>query len=567
MEQDKPKDKTKATAAPSTNSEPPAETSGKAVEPAVEELSIESTFRVATKEDKAKEDKIKALINAAKDLDFQETHPDFALQDAIQGNKPSDGTGSMTFDGVSDVSQPEGQTDPFMTDMTDSLNIPLNPISFDDLYVQFYEPLTRIYGKLYEPAKKLTLYIGLANALKYNLIDDLVTHDMRINAMFCLAPGAGKRMLKRALMYSELPNKTFVRPTSYHPEHFVGKLSWDPKAKTTVNHKGYLEEDGVMIDEAKDLLRDPPMQQARKSIRVALDPIGNNEVVKQSIDVPENLRKRFESAATIVMFLQPDTYPDELATEGDLRRCIVSYFDVPHNIKEQIMDDKVLAGRPRRDKQWDRRDNYRKILLGLAGHRFSWDLSLIREELKKYATLFYEYACSRGPIATQVADDAYFDTILHLIRFSCVRAACEGREQPTLTDLQAAYADFWIFYVQTIDFCVKLLPGKFVTVATRKITTQDYEKIRSTVCWIADQGAFSPVMSRITPKVLTDWMVTQGWGSAAGSNGGSYRIYRLMKEHGFIEFQRHQQDCIIWLRRDKIPEQWKEDTRGSLVPL
>lgn len=528
---------------------------------------IEETFRPATKKEKANEDKIKQLIREARDFDFQQTHPEIVASAKIAEMSSNTELDSQVT--IPNTVFEEPETEPLDATVntlnTLSYNIPLKSISFDSLYSDIFEPCTKMYGRIYEPVKKLMLYIGIANALKHNMIEDLFFHDMRINALICLPPGGGKHMLKRSLMMAEVPGSmSFIVPTSYHPEHFVGKLSWDPKEKKTTNHKGYLEDDCVIIDEAKPLLKDPEFMQARKYIRTSLDPIGVNEVVKQTIDTPEKLRKRFYPEATIVMFFQPDTYPDELATEGDLRRCVVSYFAIPHTIKRQTIREKVLAGKPDRVKHMTRRNQYSEFLQGLRAHPFKWDLSLIREEIERYAEQFYEYAASRGAMSNQIADDAYFDAVLQLTRFTCVRAACDGTEQPTLMHLRAAYSDYWIFYQQFVDFCVQLLPGKFINVNNKKISAQDYEKVHVAVSWCAEQGALSPVLSNLNPRHLTEWMEKQGWGGAVG-NGGSYRLYKLMKEYGFIEFQRKHNAAVIWVRTDRIPEQWKEELRGSLA--
>ena len=532
----------------------------------------DSKNRIPTKGDTKKEDRIRELLKEAQHLDFVEHHPDIAFSSNtdILGNTLS-GTDIVTephdsLDGHFGDSESDSQQDS-MTNMTKMTSIYLSR-NFDTLYQRIYEPNTKIYGMSYEAVKKLTMYIGLSNALKGNMIEDFFHHDMRIPALVCLQPGGGKNMIKRALMLNEVPDKTdFVQPTSFHSEHFVGKYTWDKEKKDVIDHKGYLQDDVVIIDEAKTLLRDPKYEEARKYIRTALDPIGSNEIVKGTSDVPEKFRKHFIPNCVVVTFCQPDEYPDELATSGDLRRNIIAYFPISHDEKLQIVGHKKRAGRPNKMRYIERRKEWIAILDTLMNKTFRWDLSEVKEDITRIGEDFYRYAKYRGPLAAAMAEDAYFDAMLHLTRFTLIRAAVEGLEKPMKRHLDAAYDDFWIFYQQFLDFSTQLLKGKFIQVENRKIRTADLDKIHEAILWLADQNALSPILTTIGPNELLGWMSDEkGWGGTKGGNSGSYRIYKTMKKFGYIEYKKEGVGgtAKIWIREDKIPYHWKEEIRGTL---
>ena len=455
-----------------------------------------------------------------------------------------------------------------VTAVTGSLKYTLLNRSFDEVYNATFEPMTQIYGSIYEPAKRLSMYIGLANALKRNMIEDVFYHDMRISAWFCLPSGAGKREIKKAILLSELPGiHNFIAPTSYHSEHFVGKIT-PSKEKADkgklINHSGYLEEDLIIIDEAKELFCDPTFANGRKYLRVAQDPIGRNEVVKATSDTPEKFRKRFISPAVIVAFFQPGKYPDDIAQSGDLRRNIICYFAVPHEVKIQIMEEKIATERPNPQIFRERIDDWHNILYTLKAQTFKWDLSTIKKEIIAYGEQFYQYASYRGEFATEIAEHAYVDAQLHLTRFAICRAAIEGKSKIEKKHLDAAYEDFYIFYKQYLDFVIDSLLGDWIKIAGKKLPEADLDRMHVAVLWLAEQGALSPLLSQISPTELLAWMSTQGWGAAKRGNTGPYRIYKLMKKFGYVEFSRMRTGARIWLCEDKLWPAWKDEVRGTL---
>ena len=531
------------------------------------------TMRLPSKRDADKEAQVRKLLDEARALEFEATHPDIALSSIT--NKPSSKESDSSIfyneqndplDQQNDLFDDSSQ-DSNMTNMT-KMTLKSLTRDFDTLYNNIYEPNTRIYGNSYDAVKKLTMYIGLSNVLKDNMIEDVFSHDMRIPALICLQPGSGKNMLKRALLLNEIPDRTnFVQPTSFHSEHFVGKYTWDKEKKSVVDHKGYLQDDVVIIDEAKTLLREPRYEEARKYIRTALDPIGANEIVKGTSDVPEKFRKRFIPSCVVVTFCQPDEYPDELATSGDLRRNVIAFFPVAHEEKLKIVEEKKRVGRPNKMKYLERRREWIEILELLKDKTFRWDLTEVKDEITKLGEDFYKYAKYRGDLASAIAEDAYFDSMLHLTRFTLIRAAVEGLEKPQKRHLDAAYNDYYVFFQQFLDFATQLLRGKFVQIENRKIRTRDLERIHDGIMWLAENNALSPALTPIGPNELLDWMCDmKGWGGKKGGNSGSYRIYKLMKKFGYVEYKKDGVNgtAKVWIRRDKIPYHWNEEIKGTL---
>lgn len=530
-------------------------------------------LREPTATDLAREKAVKDLLRDARNLQLEE-------QAGIAAPNPSSnilegtqlGTGLALHgvtDGVTVENDPSQQAMELrVTPVTKYTNLNSD---FDTIYRDIFEPMVKLYGAPYDIVKKLCMYIGVANAIKMKYITDTFTHDMRINAWFCLRSGSGKNEIKNAIFLSEIPGIfKFEVPTSYHSEHYVGKytVDKDPKGRSKdrkiLNHKGYLENDLLIINEARKLLLDENMADARQYLRTALDPIGKNEVVKATADVPDGLRKRFVSKAVTVLLFQPGTFTDEIALSGDLRRNIICYFQTPHEIKDQALCDIFYKKRSGRMAHMERLNQWHNILYTMMEKNYNWDLSEIKQALIRYGRLFYDYAKARGTFTQEIGDDTFFDAVLHLLRFTLVRTALEGKSKPTLQHLHLAFADYRILYQQYLDFCTECLKGHMYDYVGSKLKDIDMQKIREAIGWLAEQGAYSQEISNVSVQDLLAWMEKQGWGTATRGNSGPYRVYKLMKEFGYIEFRQMKSTVRLWIREDKLPPLWKEELRGTL---
>ena len=517
------------------------------------------------KREKITEKDIPDLLKEAKSIEFEEVHPDVVYM------------GDLILDKITpDFRKSEYLKDPVEngSDFGDFSSSPLYrsqkvvfgpKTQFDVLYSSTFSPLITLYGEDHMIAKRLLMYSIISNSLKGNFID-AIGHDMRINAQICLSPGAGKHELKKAIKLSAISGvggDRMIEPTSFHPEQFVGKNSWDRKDKVLLSVPGYLEDDILIIDEGKDLLRKESNETTRKYIRIALDPMGYNEVTKGSVDLPEEHRLRYYPKCVLFSFFQPAMYIDELITEGDLRRGICITYKVDPSTQKHALERKLRDKRTRVT-ALQRTERWHDFLRALKSKTFNWDISEIDSRVIEYTDKLESYSRFRGPETEAVFGIMRFDCAYQLIRMSLVRAACENRSKATIGDVDKAFTDYKEMWKRFLDFVTQYLPCRFM-VEGLKIDIRSRSRIKEAIRWLVEQGAISAEMTTITSRDFIEWLVNdRKWWNSTNGGSGAWSFYKLMSEHGYLETKRSSRGVKVWVRIDRIVVDQIEKEEGSL---
>lgn len=227
--------------------------------------------------------------------------------------------------------------------------------------------LIKLHGPSYTPLKKATFYAVLLHRVRKSIVniggDDF---DLRLPLNYCLPSGHGKRVLKKFIKGNTPtdPNRSqnYCEPTSLHPEQLVGKTVREQNKKGTTYEKihGFLDATFVVIDEAIPLLTENRHEEARRYVRTALDPIGDNTIMKRLVNIPVKYRIEYEPDCSMALFIQDvggggrDQLPYELLSQGLLRRFLILYL----NISEQerlggFASSKVPVDDTEATKEWE----------------------------------------------------------------------------------------------------------------------------------------------------------------------------------------------------------------------
>jgi len=511
------------------------------------------------------ENDLNDLIKEAKAIEFEEAHPDVVYMDSGILPKTTDDFRKEGY--INDRTENKDDFSDFTSSpLYISKKVVLGPkTQFDVLYSSVYSPLVTLYGEDHTVAKRLIMYCIISNSLKGNFIDT-IGHDIRMNAHICLSPGAGKHELKKGVKLSALNGvggDRLIEPTSFHPEQFVGKNSWDRKQQELLSVPGYLEDDILILDEAKDLLKKDSNESTRKYLRIALDPMGYNEVTKGSVDLPEEHRLRYYPRCVLFSFFQPDLYRDELITEGDLRRGICITYKVDPATQKQALQRKLRDKRTRVT-ILQRTERWHDFLRHLKTKTFTWDTTEINDRIIALTDKLEAYARFRGPETEAVFSIMRFDCAYQLIRMSLIRAACEGRSKATEDDANRAFTDYKEMWKRFLDFVTQYLPCRFMT-DSLKIDAKTRGRMKQAIRWLVDSGAIGAEMTQITSTDFLNWMVNEmKWWTSINGNSGAWKFYKLMSERGYIETQRGARGVKIWVRIDRIVVDQSDKEEGSL---
>jgi hypothetical protein len=204
-------------------------------------------------------------------------------------------------------------------------------LTFDEI-VHKYSILVGLKGESYVHATRMIFYSLLANQVKFNsFASESKNIDLRINVLLQLKAGHGKKnyeyFIKRTITNL---GKEYQEPTSYHPEQFVGKIVVDANKgdPTYTPIFGTLASDFLVIDEAHALLTRKENEECLRYLRTALDPIGDNEIQKKQVNVPDSEKLKYQPNCTVMLLTQPITnINEELLMRGSFRRFVILFIN------------------------------------------------------------------------------------------------------------------------------------------------------------------------------------------------------------------------------------------------
>lgn len=403
-------------------------------------------------------------------------------------------------------------------------------------------PLIKLHGPSYIPIKKAAYYTTLASRIRKQTITIVdKTFDLRIPLLGCLPSGSGKKDLIQFMkenMISSGQREGFIIPTSLHSEQLVGKtLRITPKAGPTRFEKvyGYLYEGHIVLDESLNVLCDPRYEDARKYIRVALDPIGKNEIQKRPTDIPEGEGISYYPHCDVVFMFQDTGWrgeqqlPAALIDEGLLRRMLVLYVSIDEEERLDALNASMVLVDDSEAKQvWVKAmANIDAVNMAVSQNKASWsfqNIGLVFERARALVDQGLEY----GGNCRVFSLKAMFDLVAHLARMSIVQAAINGRSTVSDEDVECAFADLRLIWDLTLDFVgVMVQPVKSKGISDREI------RALSVLCDLEDRLG--------GPSILE-------FQEALGNGGSAQYDYRRLKTKGLIDSrQESSTKTLVWV--------------------
>jgi len=327
--------------------------------------------------------------------------------------------------------------------------------SASEIYSIFH-PLIKLYGESYEPIKRAVFFSIIGAVLCDNKIScSDIQDDTRLNLFVPLKSGYGKREIKEVIKQSiNQVGLCYCEPTSLHSEQLIGKTVSDKDGKSEVN-KGHLADDYLVFEEATELFTEKYNQETRDYLKIALDPIGSNEVYKKSVDTFKENAVRFIPRCTVVFFFQPLSIDDEIVTKGLLRRGIILSVDPNKGERYAALD-----------KSFDEKDvsnnwiQWIDFLKELRTQKFLWsfdeEVKIRINELTKELLL---EGFEKGNKASSYTDIMFFTLRNLLVKISCIQTALNGRDKLVVSDVDYAYMDLSSFWKMQLDFVVQKVKG------------------------------------------------------------------------------------------------------------
>ena len=424
--------------------------------------------------------------------------------------------------------------------------VPIPP----NFYSEF-EPLIRLHGESYNPIKKAVFYSIIGSVICKNKIECKGIHeDTRVNLFLPLKSGYGKREIKQTIKKSITGiGLEYSEPTSLHPEQLIGKTITDNNGNHSVNH-GHLDDDYLVLEEATELFLKDKYQEARDYIKIALDPIGQNEVYKRSVDTSKSNAVRYMPHCTITFFFQPLPLDNKLVTRGLLRRGIILFPEITKS-ERYLALDKSFTGD-------DLTSNWKKWLSALKGLKtqtFKWTFTDdIKTNINSVSKKLIQQGYEKGNKASGYTDIMFFTLRNFLIKMSCIQAAIYGRDNVTEQDVENAYTDLSIFWELQLDFVMQKVKGDM-----------DYSDINSKektcLLILQEKRCFSEESSTLMIKEYTT-LIAKGL-DCSEENAKHY--YRGLKDAGYLDARQvGRYNSKVWLTETG---KTKTDPYAPLAPL
>lgn len=344
-------------------------------------------------------------------------------------------------------------------------------------YFETFDKIVQLIGPEYLPLKKF-LYRQIVSAIiKQDIIQvgDVYT-DRRIHGIYSMKSGDGKRNIKYASkqICSSFGLKV-EEPSSIHPEQLIGKVidrklrkGEDPYSLykdivlnvqgniVYLMNKGYLSCDLLQLEEAKELLTSNEInyKECREKLCIGLDPIGRNEVTKRSVDNLADETVKYNPVCVSQVFLQPYTLPEEVVTEGTIRRFLIPYT----NLNELEKDY---------NKKWESETNLQQSITKFVDYlqgirnieKFEFTKEAI-DKLKEYHKILVNYGRSyseKGYNFTNIADWTLQEW---LIKFAVNVAGTYYSEKVLPEHIDLAFMDLFEYWITTLDFIENKIFGK-----------------------------------------------------------------------------------------------------------
>jgi len=406
-------------------------------------------------------------------------------------------------------------------------------------------PLIKLHGDSYTPLKKAILYSTLAHRVRKSIIHIIDQKaDLRIPVMLCLPSGYGKKEFKIFIM-NNTPSEpsrsqTYCEPTSLHPEQLVGRTNsrYLPRSGVIKYEKvyGFLASSFLVFDEAVQLLVDERFDDAIKYVRIALDTLGDNPVIKRLTGIPQEQEIRYYPDCSIVFFFQPvgtkgsDKLPHELLSEGLLRRFLVPYTRITdkERSKAYALSEKPVDAKEA-NQLWE---NAVKNIDSLSTDQtVDWDINDVIHGLFTKNNELIEIGKKRGGQCAEFCNMGMFDLLKHLARMSCVQAGMNRRTKVTSEDVEIALSDLTEIWNLHLNFVAEMIRESAGSWREQKLIGH-LKVLNDAGC--VDESSSSMSIGQFQETI--------------GDKDGN--IYRQLKEKGLVEGrQKGKNNSRIWLTK------------------
>ncbi|AUB55253.1 hypothetical protein BK007_03965 [Methanobacterium subterraneum] len=400
---------------------------------------------------------------------------------------------------------------------------------------------TSLFGNEYTIIFKVLWYTLMSFMISISSIKvGTINVDGRISPLFVLPAGRGKGQIKGVIkQVVETLNYEYGEPTSFHAEQLVGKTVKD-KHNEFHHNKGYLNDDYVVIDEAYQLLTSTDLKysEARKYIRVALDPFPKNSVEKRTTEYGREGALKFNPKCPISLFVQPIVFDNEiLVLEGDIRRFTVAYTMIQSSNNAQILANRIFD-----ETDYNKAmDNFIGILTSLQPSE-SYDFTEdAKNTLVDLSVDLDKRASSYSRKIANLNNSSSLTNQNTLIKFAAIQAFQRGRSTVEKIDVVFAYIDLFEILEHTYQFIEAKIPGSLdYGEGWYGAIQKDQEILR----WLYDSGIVNEAKAIPKQDYLDKIKEVQGIRDRQAENV----LKKHTEVHGWVGKTKRNKNVFIWLK-------------------
>lgn len=414
-------------------------------------------------------------------------------------------------------------------------------------HLKHYDELSTIVslgGNEYIPLKKALWYHIVGGTLKIPIqIGDVIT-DTRVPLSIPIAAGRGKKSFIEAVKFSaKATGRTFMAPVSLHPEQLVGKTKISKKGEIKQIY-GAFKSDFIAFDEASDLVqaRNDIYRQSLSYIRVALDPIGNNTVVKKMVDVENTDALQYNPECSILMCFQPIPINEYFVSSGTFRRFRTPFLKldvVPQSKINEIISNQLDG----RDVTEEAKKGWRKFLNEIKECKGTFRITPDGKEMllksnEELAMLMFTWSKKASDYATMIQ----FAMNRDILKMAAIHAAIENRFDINAYDIMKAHMDLFEVVCLEMSFLdAKILGELDYGESWGGAMGEDKECLQ----WLVENGATSKEKTTITiAKYISHISETYGI-----SEKGSIKRYNNHREKGWVIGLRvGEHSSVVWTK-------------------
>lgn len=421
-------------------------------------------------------------------------------------------------------------------------------LEFKTAHLKNFEDLlnaSNLIGKAYTLALKALWYqlVGVPLATKTVSLGK-VKADMRESLTFAIVSGNGKNLL-RTCSEEILTKGKFkvISPTSYHAEQFVGKmLPVKDKGKIIKweENKGHFDSDLISIDEALLLLQsnDKAEKDVRAKIAQALNIYKKNFVYKRSVDNKVEEALGYYPSCVFQFFIQPLRLPENLITQGFLRRPPIIFVDISKEPDTRYTD------------RWGEEDSSEKgaktfseLIFEVSDWAKNKEFNVTPETLevfKKLDLAVLDFGRSHSRKANNAMTVLHFTMQERLLRMATLLAASNKEDSIRPCHVILAFLDLIEILSSELDFLENFVTGDFsYGLGWKGITGKKQELLR----WLYDMGATTMQESNVTIADFKEQIC---------------KVYNIkdrqavdkmtsLRDDGLIQAKKTQVSSIVWL--------------------